>query len=96
MITNYFYQQAFRRHSERANLRSDEVYIDISEELTLAADADALIDRVADKLLAGELSPALRTEARNMVETREADNAVGRVAEVIYLIVSSPEFARQH
>ena len=96
LVTNYLYQQAFRRNSNRSNLRSDEVYIDISEELALAANADSLIDRVADKLLAGDISPALRTEARNMVETREADNAVGRVAEVIYLIVSSPEFARQH
>ena len=96
LITNYFYQQAFRRHSERANLRSDQVYIDISEELALAADADALIERVADKLLAGEISPTLRTQARAMVETREADSAVARVAEAIYLVVSSPEFARQH
>ena len=96
MITNYFYQQAFRRHSNRANLKSDEVYIDISEELRLAADADALIDRIADKLLAGEISPTLRAQAREMVETREVDNEVGRVAEAIYLIVSSPDFARQH
>lgn len=96
LITNYFYQQAFRRHSNRANLGSDEVYIDISEELRLAADADALIDRIADKLLAGEISPTLRAQAREMVETREVDNEVGRVAEAIYLIVSSPDFARQH
>ena len=96
LITNYFYQQAFRRHSNRANLRSDEVYIDISEELALAANADALIDRIADKLLAGEISPTLRAQARDMVETREADNPVGRVAEAIYMIVSSPEFAQQH
>ena len=96
LITNYIYQQAFRRHSNRANLRSDEVYIDISDEMALAANADALIDRIADKLLAGEISPALRAQAREMVETREADNAVGRVAEAIYLIASSPEFARQH
>ena len=96
LVTNYLYQQAFRRHSERANLRSDEVYIDISEELALAADADALIDRIADKLLAGEISPTLHAQAKRMVETRETDNEVGRVAEAIYLIVSSPEFARQH
>ena len=96
LITNYFYQQAFRRHSANDGLRSDEVYIDIEEEMALAADPDALIDRIADKLLAGEISPTLRTQARNMVETREADNAAGRVAEALFLIVSSPEFARQH
>lgn len=96
LITNYFYQQAFRRHSDRANLRSDEVYIDISEELTLVSDPDALISRIADKLLAGEISPTLREQAREMVETREVDSAAARVAEAIFLIVSSPDFARQH
>ena len=96
LITNYFYQQAFRRHSARDGLRPDEVYIDISEEMALAENADALINRIADKLLAGEISETLRTEARAMVELREADDAVGRTAEAIFLIVSSPEFARQH
>ena len=96
LITNYFYQQAFRRHSANDGLRPDEVYIDIEEEMALAADPDALIDRIADKLLAGEISPTLRAQARNVVETREADNAAGRVAEALFLIVSSPEFARQH
>ena len=96
LVTNYLYRQAFRRHSNRANLRSDEVYIDISEELALAGDPDALIDRIAEKLLAGEISPTLRAQARRMVETREADSTAARVAEAIYLIVSSPEFAQQH
>ena len=96
LITNYFYQQAFRRHSDRANLRSDEVFVDISEELTLVANSDALIDRIADKLLAGEISPTLREQAREMVETREVDSAAARVADALFLIVSSPEFARQH
>lgn len=95
LITNYFYQQVFRRHSDRANLRSDEVYIDISEELTLVSDPNALIDRIADKLLAGEISPTLREQAREMVETRDADSAAARVAEALFLVISSPEFARQ-
>ena len=96
LVTNYFYQQAFRRNSNRAGLRSDEVYIDIHEELALAADADALIDRVAEKLLTGEISDTLRAGIRGMVEGRDTDDAVRRVAETIYFIVSSPEFARQH
>ena len=96
LITNYFYVQAFRRHSARDDLRSDEVYINIEEEMALAENPEALIDRIADKLLAGEISSTLRAEARAMVETRDADNAAARAAEAIFLIVSSPEFARQH
>ena len=96
LITNYFYAQAFRRNSARDDLRSDEVVVDIAGEMALAANADALIDRIADKLLAGEISSTLRAEARAMVETRDADNASARVAEALFLIVSSPEFARQH
>ncbi len=96
LVTNYFYQQAFRRNSNRAGLHSDEVFIDIHEELALAADADALINRVAEKLLTGEISDTLRAGIRGMVVGRDTDDAVGRVAETIYFIVSSPEFARQH
>ena len=96
LVTNYFYVQAFRRNSARDDLRSDEVVIDIEEEMALAANADALIDRIADRLLAGQISPTLRAEARAMVETRDADSAAARAAEAIFLIVSSPEFARQH
>ena len=96
LVTNFFYQQAFRRHSRNRNLRNNEIFIDIDEEAALASNTDALIDRVADKLLAGELSDALRAEVRGMVERRGTDDAEGRVSETIYLIVSSPEFARQH
>lgn len=96
LITNYFYVQAFRRNSARDGLRSDEVVIDIEEEIALAANADALINRIADRLLAGEISSTLRAEARAMVETRDADNSAARAAEAIFLVVSSPEYARQH
>lgn len=96
LVTNYFYTQAFRRHSARDGLRADEVYIAIEDELALAANPDALIERIAEKLLGGEISETLHAAAKEMVETREADDAAGRVAEALFLIVSSPEFARQH
>ena len=95
-VTNYFYTQVFRRHSARNGLRADEVYIVIGDEMALAANPDALIERVAEKLLGGEISETLHAAAKEMVETRDADDAAGRVAEALFLIVSSPEFARQH
>ena len=96
LITNFFYQQAFSRNSRNPGLRGSDVFIDIEEEAALAGDVDALIDRVAEKLLAGQISPTLRTEIRGMLERRPESNAAGRVAETIYFIASSPEFARQH
>ena len=96
LITNFFYQQAFSRNSRNPGLRGNDVFIDIEEEAALAGDVDALIDRVAEKLLAGQISPTLRTEIRGMLERRPESNAAGRVAETIYFIASSPEFARQH
>lgn len=96
LITNYFYTQVFRRHSARDGLRADEVYLVIEDELALAANPDAMIERIAEKLLGGEISETLHAAAKEMVETREADDAAGRVAEALFLIVSSPEFARQH
>ena len=96
LITNFFYQQAFSRNSRNPGLRGNDVFIDIEEEVALAGDVDALIDRVAEKLLAGQISPTLRTEIRGMLERRPESNAAGRVAETIYFIASSPEFARQH
>ena len=96
LITNYFYVQAFRRDSTETTLNSDEVYINFEEEIALAANAQSLVDRVAEKLLAGEISETLRTETLDRVERWPAGSADRRAAEAIFLIVSSPEFARQH
>ena len=92
-VTNFMFNQTFGLNSENTNLRPDDVYIDISEEVSLAGDVDALIDRVADKLLAGDISPTLRTEIRGMLERLNADDAALRAAETIYFVVTSPEFS---
>ena len=95
-ITNLMFLQAFVNNSTNDALDEDEVFIDIGEELTIASDADVLIDRVAAKLLAGEISEPLREEIRGMLALFvEPDSEALRVAETIYLIVTSPEFALQ-
>ena len=77
-------------------MNEDDVFIDIGEELIIASDADALIDRVAAKLLAGEISEPLREEISGMLALLVGpDSETWRVAETIYLIVTSPEFALQ-
>ena len=95
-INNFFYLQAIRRHSSNPGLKGSDVYIDIEEEEALAQDADALIDRVADKLLAGQMSDGLRAAIRDLLDATTNDSASRRAAVAIYFVASSPEFARQH
>ena len=94
-VTSYFFLVTFGWHSENPNLAPDNVAIDISEEIAIADDTDALIDMVADKLLAGDMSATLRTEIAGMVNMIDISEAVLRTAETIFLVVSSPEFAYQ-
>jgi uncharacterized protein (DUF1800 family) len=95
LLTNFMFNQAFVRNSENGELEPDAVFIDIGAELAVAGDMDALIDMVADKLLAGQISPTLRTEITGMVERIPASDAALRAAETIYLVTTSPEFAAQ-
>jgi hypothetical protein len=53
---------------------------------------------VANKLLAGRISAALRAELVNMLElvrVAAPGNDTALVAEAIYFVISSPEFAYQ-
>ncbi len=95
MLTNYFFFQVFALNSVAENLDDDDIYINFEEEIGLADDIDALIDRVDDKLLAGTMSDVLRTEIRGMLERVPPEDAAIRAAEAIYLVVTSPEFAYQ-
>jgi uncharacterized protein (DUF1800 family) len=94
-VTNYFFLATFGWHSENPNLEVDDVYIDISEEVTVADDTDALINLVVGKLLAGNISDALRAEMAGMIDRIDVADTTNRTAEAIYLVVSSPEFAYQ-
>lgn len=97
-ITNYFFLLTFGWNSANENPDPDDVLIDISEELAIADDTDAVIDMVADKLLAGNISATLRGEISQMIERIRVafpGNDAAVVAEAIYFVVTSPEFAYQ-
>ena len=94
-ITNYMLVQTFGLNHTNPDLQDDDIYIDIQEEMDLAIDIDALIDRAADKLLGGQISDTLRTEIAGMLERLPETDAALRAAETIYLIVTSPEYAYQ-
>jgi uncharacterized protein (DUF1800 family) len=94
-VTNYWFFQTFGLNQANPDLEEDDIYIDISEEMAVAADADALVGMIADKLLAGEISGPLRQEIINIMALIPDTEAALRAAEAIYLVVSSPEFAYQ-
>jgi uncharacterized protein (DUF1800 family) len=98
-ITNYFFLLAFGWNSAAPDPGADDVLIDISEEIAVAADTNALVDLVASKLLGGVISDTLRAETTQMIDRvrvfAPGDDAV-LAAEAIYFIVTSPEFAVQH
>jgi len=95
-ITNFFfYQTFFATNLNTAALQPTDVYIDISEEIGIADDPVALVDRVAAKLLAGNISTPLRDEILGIVSAVPESEAALRVGETLYLITTSPEYAAQ-
>ncbi len=94
-VTNFMFGQVFGLNSTNANLEDDDVFINFESEMLLANDIDALIDAVTDKLLGGDISGTLRNEIAGMLALiPETDTAI-RTAEVIYFVVTSPEYAYQ-
>jgi len=97
-ITNYFFLIAFNWNSEAETPGEDDVLIDISAEMAVADDTGALIDMVVGKLLGGDVSAPLRAEMVNMIDRvriAAPGNDAALIAEAIYFVVSSPEFAYQ-
>lgn len=94
-VTNYMFLQTFVNNSVNTDPGDDDVLIDIAAEIGAAADADALIDVAAGKLLGGEISDMLRSEIAGMLQRIPPTDAVNRAAETVYFIVTSPEFAYQ-
>jgi uncharacterized protein (DUF1800 family) len=100
VLTNYLYGQVFGRNStSTAGVGADTIVINIADEAALAADAPALVRKIADKLFGGQISDVLKAEAEAQVARYRATTttpAAGQsVAEALWLVVSSPEYAAQ-
>jgi uncharacterized protein (DUF1800 family) len=94
-LTNTLRTYTFNRHSRSPGLAADAIYIDIEPEAAVAANANALVSLVAEKLLAGQVSTTLQTEMLNMVNRYAATDVGSRSAQAIYSVVTSPEYAVQ-
>ena len=79
----------------RADVRPNLVFIDVSAESGLTTDPPALVTRIAGKLLGGQISGTLEAQARAAVERVPANLGGLRIAEALYLISTSPEYAAQ-
>jgi uncharacterized protein (DUF1800 family) len=94
--TNFFWTQAnARTAAQSAALNPDDMFIDTTAELAVATDSEALVNRVAERLLGGAavMSPVLKTQVKAQVE--RSTNPATRVTDAIYLIVTSPEYMVQ-
>ncbi|MGI9235012.1 MAG: DUF1800 domain-containing protein [Woeseiaceae bacterium] len=95
LFTNYMFFQVFALNQTNDALEDDDVFINFEEEMAIATDPDALINMVADKLLAGQISDPLRQEITGMLARIPETDAALRAAETIYFVVTSPEYAYQ-
>lgn len=96
MAANLFFEQAFSKSTMSETTKAEDVVIDLEEEVSLAKDPAALLDRVADKLLGGRMPTELYETILAHLEAIPEDKAETRAAEAIYLVAVSPEFAVQY
>ncbi len=105
-VSNFFWTQALSRTQVQAaapTFNADFMYINTTEEVAIAADSEALVNKVAEKLLGGasQMSATLKAEAKAQIErtpvpTANPATAINtRVADAIYFVVTSPEFVLQ-
>jgi uncharacterized protein (DUF1800 family) len=95
VVTNYIYTQVFVRNSRSGVTNPDSVVIDIEADIAVAGNPAVLVTQIANRLLAGQISPTLRAQAEGNVGRVAATNPAQRVSEALWLIASSPEFAVQ-
>jgi uncharacterized protein (DUF1800 family) len=71
---------------------SDKITLNLTNDLTLAANPAQLVDHLNSVLMAGGMSADMRTTLINAVTQIPANNPTERVRTAIYLVVNSPEF----
>lgn len=83
----------FVLNSFKQDRRPDDICINFEADATAGGTPAQIVTRVADRLMGGQISAELRAEAAGLAATYPDTNAAGRVAEVLHLLVTSPEFA---
>ncbi|ASJ76493.1 DUF1800 domain-containing protein [Granulosicoccus antarcticus] len=95
-ITSRLLASILWSHNFKNDADSERMIIDISREMDLEPDIDALLDHLDLLLLGGRMSFELRAEVEYLMSERSYDGAASqRVVEAIFLIATSPEAAVQ-
>ena len=74
---------------------SRDIKINPSAEQALAGNPTALVERVNQLLMAGQMPPAMKTIIVNHVGTISASNTLERARAAIHLTATSPQFCVQ-
>ena len=82
-------------NSTATNPAANSVLLDYTTELPLVADSEALVTKIADKMLGGQISATLKAEAKAAIERVPVTNAGQRISEALYLVATSPEYVVQ-
>lgn len=72
---------------------ADRVTLDLTKDISLAADPNQLVDHLNSLLMAGSMSSAMRNILVNAVTQIPATNATERARTATYLVINSPEFS---
>lgn len=95
-LTSRLLANSLWAHNYKISGDSQRIAINIDREMAMEGDREALLDHLNLILLGGRMSPELRQEVNRLMDARDYKNAASqRVAEAIFLIVSSPEAAVQ-
>ena len=100
LTANEYQERIYRGYEGFANGDEHTVVLKLQAELALAEDAEALVDHLGLRLMAGQMSAAMRTALIAHIEgvdmtAGNKPEGMQRVLDTIYLIVTSPEGAHQ-
>lgn len=95
-ITSRLLASILWSHNFKNDSDGSQITIDISREMNLEPDREALLDHLDMLLLGGRMSPELRQITLELMNARDySGGASQRVVEAIFLIATSPEAAIQ-
>ena len=94
--TNFFaYFGLWAYVGKTDDINEQEIYIDLTREANMLSDYDGLIEHLNLLLLAGGMSDTVKTILKDNLLESEGRDANQRVADLVFLIMSSPQFAVQ-
>jgi uncharacterized protein (DUF1800 family) len=93
--SNFLSFSVFAGHSQIEDQTDDRILIDLSEEIALADSAEDLLTHLDILLMAGSMSDSMRDILRVAYEQTADFDPIDRVTNLIFLIMSSPQYVIQ-